>query len=342
MTEFTIYTQLYYQIMYMSGNSDKAYTVETLSKSLHQPAAIVREVLLCLLDGARYNQDLDNYLPFLNGKSLLSLSDSEIRKFRNGELDDNRIEFFPSGSCIVITEEEMKRLHKILNIPTPSYNKSFKKKNIEKSGSDIDFIIVNNEERTALHEENTNKELLKKVYFNLESKNATQCIRINTNEKYNVFGIYYVFEQSGFYAVSEKISKDDNKIHFIPFSELKDLNNTRFLTKNWLQKNQEIQKYLWAPESIETDVKPTCFRIQLNHLETGNTKAKILRDLSKFSYTIISQNEKHIILEFSIIPTPKFYSWLLSFGSSVCVLSPEDTREWIIGEYRKIWEIHVK
>ena len=318
--KYTDYMQLYYNILLLLCNQESEYSVNTLSKELSQPPATIRGVLYAFLSDSETLPELAFYTPTINGKNWKAFKTSEKDEFQNGKYDDAILQAFPSGESVAVSLEEYEKMKDVLF----SSNKDKKEKV-------TDYLVVDGK-----HAEN--RQLVHKTWNNYElfsSKNADMEKYLDEEgAEYYVFGVFEDKDTGLFYAMARPV-KEDACIHFIPFEELKKSprNEKRFLTETYRKKAETIKAFLWAPEKIPWDFETILCRMQIN-----NSKEKILRDLSGFSYSVIPEKKDMIVIDLEIIDTSAFLSWIIGYGSSITVISPDSIRQAVISEYKAILE----
>lgn len=131
----------------------------------------------------------------------------------------------------------------------------------------------------------------------------------------------------------------DGSITFYPIEELTILRDaidiyTIFEEKDILT-TLNLIKYVWSPEKpISLMDKPSHYRILIEN--QPNVLEKIYHDVSNIKAAHKTLSDGRHILEFSAISCEKLFSWLLSYGSSITVLEPQDIRKRVIQEYENL------
>lgn len=310
MINHSLSIQILLQSLDAIGNSSEKNTINSLSSKMRQPPIALRTMLNSF---AKFQNE---FILIIGNREWNSLHDEE---FLDGSLDDEEITLSPSSNYIVIEKNIYDRLTKYVN-------------QIEEYNNDIDYLFVS--DNVYSHKRLKYNDLLSRVNNKLIHERKIACKNIYGKEIYP-FGIYYYPECSEFYAIACKPNNEDI-ISFYNFNELEAFSYERTDALSGREKRlvQTINKYLWSPEEINRNDSPSTQRILV--MNESNTKKKVMHDISRFEYKKEEREDGTLLLEFQLIETPSYYSWLLGYGSSIVVLAPTVTREKILNEYKKI------
>lgn len=94
-------------------------------------------------------------------------------------------------------------------------------------------------------------------------------------------------------------------------------------------------KRLWTPVNFWLSEEETIIKVLV--LNEANCLRKINHDISNYEYASLKQLEQDkYLLTAKIIGIEGFINWIMSYGSSIVVLEPENIRQIIIKKYQNI------
>lgn len=164
---------------------------------------------------------------------------------------------------------------------------------------------------------------------------STLSIRIKKTGTYHIIPIALYFDVINLSIYIVTI--ENNYICFLP------LKNIHYLLKSSKQlaypSNTEnalnLLGYIWEPEKISLSTRPE--KVVLRIDDQQNIILKIKHDISHHSGELIPQADGTFIYETFVLGMKSFTSWVLSYGSSITVLSPDSLRQEIRGIYHDIY-----
>ena len=269
------------------------------------------------------------YFQFLvDGKPLVNFSDSDLEDYENGKYDNNTLTVRTYGGLILLNTREKKTVNKILSEHRRGYDEA------------NEYIFAGEITREIYHYPNYS--MLEDIHNALKENKTYQCKTTN-GKTVSPLGIYYSPLKGEYYGYVI----NGEYMDFIPFPDLSlstinGQKKTHRITEKEKKIIERILPYLWESEKVPIDCQPQhCILIVGNE---KNTQKKVLFELSshtqnkKIDVQTSLRKNGEMEIHLTLIPSDSFLSWILSYGSSVLAIKPDNLREKIIQTYRNILE----
>ena len=155
------------------------------------------------------------------------------------------------------------------------------------------------------------------------------------------YGIHTLIPIALFYDVIDSsvyiVSIENNNLTFMALEKIFSLTkcNESLTYPVDAAKALDLLKYIWAPETISLSAEPQKVTIEIEN--QPNVIEKIRHDISHHKGEFTPQNNETFIYKTSVLGMESFISWILSYGSSITVLSPEPLRKEIYQTYLNMY-----
>lgn len=304
-----------FQIIDLLINSSNNFNLISLSKKLDLPIGLTRNVIA---DFAVLQPLFQVYI----GNELYSNIKNKKYTYFVGQYDTYPLSV--TSNLVIVTPKELNRYQKFFK----TYQNNSTKNNIS-----LPEYLMKEDYQNITGCNYVFEHKLRQMQSAFSKKIPFLCY---TKSGHAIFPIALYHD-----AITAKVFcavLSDGIITFYPLENIDKIRATEKLANPYsefeISTTLHLLKYIWSPHPVSLYSEPTLFRILLKN--EPNTIEKIRHDVSNYEAEFTEQSDGSFMLDIKIINSDSFFSWLLSYGSSITVLEPLSTREKIIETYKNI------